>query len=90
VLALASALVNAGRGRQRITMERIMPVRDEASGSVVPDYQAYVALAWLRELNLVVQHGRQGYTLPPNGDLQQAIEKSWNALSVQRNSATQG
>ena len=82
VLAVAAALADAGRAKRRITMEKVMPVRDAASNADVPDYQVYVTLAWLRELNVVVQHGRQGYTLAGNGELQQLIGKSWDSLAA--------
>jgi hypothetical protein len=81
VLAVAGALAEAGRAKRRITMEKVMPVRDAASNTTVPDYQVYVTLAWLRELNVVVQHGRQGYTFAGNGDLQQLIGTSWDSLA---------
>lgn len=82
VFAVASALHRAGGAGRRITMDNVIPVHDETLNSSVPDYQVYVALAWLRDLRLVVQHGRQGYTLAANGNLQQSVGTSWDALAV--------
>lgn len=80
VFSTVSAIAKAAAGKGRIVMEQIVPIRDEAGNSNVPDYQAYVTLAWLRKLNLVVQHGRQGYTLSNPSDFQRAVSKFWDTL----------
>lgn len=80
VFATAAAINEAGAGRKRVVMEQIVPIRDLHGSSIVPDYQAYITLAWLRKLNFVVQHGRQGYTLA-NGSLNdEPVEKLWNSV----------
>ena len=80
VFATTAAISRAGAGRKRVVMEQIIPIPGLHGSSNVPDYQAYITLAWLRKLNSVVQHGRQGYTLA-NGSLNdEAVEKLWNSI----------
>jgi hypothetical protein len=79
---LVAALSHVGASGQRFTMEDLLPLRDPQDQSDVPSYQAYLVLAWLRKENLIVQHGRQGYSLPPNADLADACEERWQALTV--------
>jgi len=66
----------------RFTMEKILPLRATAVGEVLPDYQAYVALAWLRHLGLVTQHGRSGYSIPKASGLSAAVASSWDRLQT--------
>lgn len=80
VFALTAALAEAGRNGRRFTMESVMPIKEPDSETAVPDYQAYLALAWLRALGLVVQHGRQGYTLTNVGLQGELLEHHWSGL----------
>jgi hypothetical protein len=63
-------------------METLLPLYDPEAQDDVPTYQAYLALAWLRKESLIIQHGRQGYSLPRNADLAAASEKRWQALTA--------
>jgi hypothetical protein len=65
---------------KRIMMDKILPLKDLVSGSAFPDYQSYVCLAWLRSAGLVIQHGRQGYSLPKGIELQKSAEALWAGL----------
>ena len=78
--ALVQTLVQAGKGGERFTMENLFPLKDPADNSEVPGYQAYLTLAWLRQSGLIVQHGRQGYSLPEGTDLSRASDRLWNNL----------
>jgi hypothetical protein len=78
--ALVEALTRAGSGGERFTTENLFPLRDPADRSEIPDYQAYLTLAWLRGNGLLVQHGRQGYSLPEATDLTREIDQLWNSL----------
>jgi hypothetical protein len=80
VHALAKALLAKGKSGARFVMEEVLPLRDPESTIDVPSYQAYLILAWLRKENLVVQHGREGYSLRPEVNLPDAIEERWNHL----------
>lgn len=44
----------------RFSMESVLPLT-LPPGRQVPDYQAYLCLAWLREIQLVKKDGRTGY-----------------------------
>jgi hypothetical protein len=74
------ALLGKGKTGARFTMEEVLPIRDPESAIDVPSYQAYLILAWLRKENLVVQHGREGYSLRPQTNLTDAIEERWEVL----------
>lgn len=76
--ALCQALTGA-KGK-RITMDKVLPLKDPANGSAFSDYQSYVCLAWLRSVGLVIQHGRQGYSLPKRTDLEKGVETHWANL----------
>jgi hypothetical protein len=78
--ALGAALINVGANGRRFSMDKVLPISDPADGIQLPDYQSYLSLALLRENGLVIQHGRQGYSLPKKGDLLLSIEKLWDQL----------
>lgn len=78
--ALVQALARAGSGGARFTMEGLLPLRSGAGEGEIPDYQTYLTLAWLRAAGLIVQHGRQGYSLPTGTDLASAADARWNEL----------
>jgi hypothetical protein len=80
VLLVAQALQKKGAGSEHFTFEELLPFRDRGAGADVPSYQAYMVLAWLRQENLIVQHGRQGYSLPLNINLMDALEERWKLL----------
>lgn len=65
---------------KRIMMDKVLPLKDPVSGSHFPDYQSYLCLAWLRSAGLVVQHGRQGYSLPKGIELEKSVEALWADL----------
>ena len=77
---LAAALAKAGERKRRFTMDDILPLKNPADGSELPDYQVYVCLAWLRHAGLVTQHGRKGYSIPKGGDLVPGVEKQWQKV----------
>lgn len=79
VLAVLTAALTSANGR-RVAMDKVLPLKDPATGSSFPDYQSYVCLAWLRSVGLVIQHGRQGYSLPKGAELEKSVESHWNAL----------
>jgi hypothetical protein len=78
--ALVQSLTRAGGKGERFTMEGIFPLKNISDSSEIPDYQAYLTLAWLRSVGLIVQHGRQGYSLPKGMDLERESERHWNDL----------
>jgi hypothetical protein len=66
-----------------LAMDAILPL-STADGEEVPAYQSYSCLAWLREIGLVQQHGRRGYTVLADAESTRLIEKSWNELPIHR------
>lgn len=79
---LQAALSKPGGNRRRFTMDSILPLSDEVGGGQmqVPSYQAYAALAWLKSIGLVVQHGRQGYSIPHPDQVAKTVEARWSGL----------
>lgn len=78
--AVVASIARAGRRGKRFSMETLLPCK-KADGTVIPDYQSYLTLAWLRSSGLVSQHGRLGYTLPEAEGLQSAVEDCWVRLA---------
>jgi hypothetical protein len=66
---LAAAISAASAKRPRLAMESVLPLKSSRDGTEVPSYQTYLCLAWLRQQGLVLQHGRQGYSVRPKTDL---------------------
>jgi hypothetical protein len=79
---LVQALVRVGAGGARFTVESLLPLKVAAGEPDIPDYQTYLTLAWLRSAGLVIQHGRQGYSLPPGSDLERESERRWGELKT--------
>jgi len=80
VHSVAEGLQRRGATGERFTFEELLPFRDRETQAELPSYQTYLTLAWLRQENLIVQHGRQGYSLVPNINLMDAVEERWKLL----------
>lgn len=80
---LASLLAGLSRGGARkrpIAIESLIPMHSRQNAPI-PNYQVYVALAFLRERGVVEQHGRQGYRLTSSStDTLELAEKLWRQL----------
>ncbi len=79
LLAVLCESLTSANGK-RIMMDKVLPLNDPVTGNPFPDYQSYLCLAWLRSAGLVIQHGRQGYSLPKGIELERAIETQWANL----------
>lgn len=79
---LARTLHRLGADGKRVTMAELLPLKHPANGSEIPDYQAYLCLAWLRSSKLLRQHGRQGYSIPRGTALPTLVPKHWDELPV--------
>ena len=66
-------------GRQPVSPETILAVRD-SEGEELPDYQAYLMLAWLRTEGLVERHGRDGYVVTDVDNLERRVSELRSAL----------
>lgn len=81
VSSLVSSVLSVGAKGDRFAMDRLLPITDPTDGSELPTYQAYVALAWLRSVGLLEQHGRQGYSIRKGISLASKVEDAWNQLT---------
>ena len=80
VLALLmQKLTVVGAGGRLFASEDLLPVSTE-HGVEIPNYQAYLCLAWLRSEGLILPQGRQGYTMKNNENFVSNVESRWRAL----------
>lgn len=79
VLAVADAVVKAGKDGRIFSTELFLPVKD-ADGNEVPSYQAYLAVSLLKQVGLIDQHGRQGYSIPKLAEFMDALTGVWEKL----------
>ena len=78
---LRDRLDQVGASGDLFTTDDLFPL-ETSEDSEVPSYQAYLCLAWFRELGLVEQVGRQGYRLDTTVDLRESVEKGWAQLTM--------
>ena len=71
--ALMVAMADKGADGRVFATEELLPIRDD-DGAEVPTYQAYAGLALLKQVGLIEQHGRQGYSIPRPLELSGAVE----------------
>jgi hypothetical protein len=80
--AVAAAIKQIGAKGRLFTGDEMLPLKDLTRGKSIPDYQAYVALAWLKDLGVVEQHGRRaGYSLVEEAPISGTIAASWPELA---------
>lgn len=79
---LASALVRTGANRRIFQASDILRLADPDDGNEIPAYQVYLALAWLRSLGLVDQHGRKGYSITKPKELVATADGAWHSLGT--------
>lgn len=76
---LASAIAKRSNG-ELFTVEELFPLKDD-DGADFPEYQSYVALAWLKSIGLVKKKGRRGYSVKSFSRLPDAVVASWPQLA---------
>jgi hypothetical protein len=81
--AVARRVMDLGRGGRMFTTEELLPVNLGGGDGELPGYQAYLSLAWLRDIGVVEQHGREGYSVQGD-DLIGAVGKNWESLPAMR------
>lgn len=80
--AVAAAVRQVGARGRLFTGDKLLPLKNPTDGSRIADYQAYVALAWLKELAVVKQTGRKaGYILSPDKQVDSMITAAWPELA---------
>lgn len=77
--ALTESMAHTGSDGRVFSTDELLPIRDE-DGEEVPSYQVYAALGLLKQVGLVDQHGRQGYSIPRLPELKRAVESIWRNL----------
>lgn len=65
-------------GKSPFRMEEMLPIV-MTDGSTVPSYQAYLTLAWLRDLGLVEKAGNNGYRWSKDPTDVNPFEMAWQA-----------
>ncbi len=81
VRATVAAAQRIGAKGKLFNGGELLPLRDTATGAEIPDYQGYVALAWLAQLGVVKQHGRRsGYTLGRREGIEDTVAAAWAEL----------
>ncbi len=76
---LCDAIVRLADELEVISMDKVLPLKGP-DGSEIPDYQSYLCLAWLRNVELVAQKGREGYSIDTPGTLADRIASAWDDL----------
>lgn len=83
ISALVSALMKVGREGRVFSTDELLPLTSADDGAEIPNYQAYVCIAWLKHTALIEQHGRQGYSIPQLALLEGSVESVWQTLPQQ-------
>lgn len=76
---LAARVSEAGTDGKVFAIEELLPIQDR-DGNAVPAYQVYVVLALFKQVGLIDQHGRRGYSVPKPKGLANAVEAAWRNL----------
>jgi hypothetical protein len=83
--AVVAAVRQIGAKGKLFNGDALLPLKNPTNGGAVPDYQGYVALAWLKHLGVVDQRGRRaGYTLAPDKQIDSTITVAWPELAEWR------
>lgn len=78
IAKLAEALADAGNEGKVFSTDEVLPVQDD-EGHVIPAYQAYVCISLFKQVGLIDQHGRQGYSITTK-DFVKAVDSIWHTL----------
>lgn len=79
--AVAAAIAARGQSGYRFTMAEIVKTLSAAKAPLsIPSYQTYAVVSWLKWAGLILQHGRQGYTVVRPQTFTTSIETSWQTL----------
>jgi hypothetical protein len=77
---LTKAMAEQGADGRVFSTDDFLPLQDKTGGDAVPNYQAYVGIALLKQRGLIDQHGRQGYSIPRLADFKDGVEAVWKKL----------
>jgi hypothetical protein len=75
------AVMSSGKSGHRFTMDEVSKAIAQINGrGEVPSYQAYAAILWLKWCGMLLQHGRQGYTVVRPQTFDNSVETAWKSL----------
>jgi hypothetical protein len=80
VALVADKVRKKGADGRIFQISGLLPCESTDGETIVPDYQVYLVVAWWRELGLLEQHGRQGYSLPKPSDFAKSVEQASTQL----------
>ncbi|MBN8596515.1 MAG: hypothetical protein J0L78_02450 [Planctomycetes bacterium] len=79
--AVVAAVASRGKSGHRFAMEEIPKALAGTKGAEpIPSYQIYAVVSWLKWAGMVIQHGRQGYTVVRPQTFASSIETAWQSL----------
>ncbi len=78
--SLGAAMAKLGSDGRIFSTDQLLPLQDQTDGTDIPNYQAYVGIAFLKQAGLIDQHGRQGYSISRLSDFADSIESVWRKL----------
>lgn len=80
VALVADKVRKKGADGRIFQISGLLPCESTDGETIVPDYQVYLVVAWWRELGLLEQHGRQGYSLPKPSEFAKSVERASTEL----------
>lgn len=78
LIALSDAMVKSGYDGRIFSTDDLLPVK--VDDTEVPAYQAYLAISLIKQVGLIDQHGRQGYSIPQLASFKDAVVAAWKKL----------
>ena len=79
VLSIAEVVSKVGKNGRIFSTEDFLPIKD-TEGNEVPSYQVYLVISLLKQVGLIDQHGRQGYSITRAADFKDALQGIWEKL----------
>lgn len=80
--AVVAAVAARGKSGHRFAIAEITKALEGTEGAdPFPSYQIYAVVSWLKWAGMVLQHGRQGYTVVRPQTFASSIETAWQSLS---------
>jgi hypothetical protein len=80
VFAVAKILCSSKKPREVFSMDEMLPFKGDGSEEI-PSYQAYLALAWFRNIGAVEQRGKDGYAIIDDQLQVSNVTKAWANLA---------
>lgn len=83
IIATLIDVIKKRKGEGKIfEADDILPLTN-SNGENYPSYQSYLALAWLRDVGVVIKRGRDGYILKAGTAHREALARLWLALPTE-------